>query len=121
MKRLILRARIKDRSSTWTEEYSVLVRDDMTPMEYGISVVNNFNQRQKPMELARECLQVRELSKLTMNMEHDWVRSCMAKKNKADRFICKRCGWTGSRLPDKVKINCDSNFSRTPNICNWHI
>lgn len=122
MKRMIIRARIRNRAEEWIEEYSVVVRDDMTPMEYAISVVNNFNQRHRPNELARECVQVREISKLTMDMEHDWTRgNGVVKRKGQDRFICKRCGWVGIREPNKAQINCLPSYSKTPHICNWHI
>lgn len=122
MKRIILRALIRNRKESWIEEYSAIVRDDLSNYEYAISIMNNFNVRMRPYELTRFCVRTRALPALTMNMTHDWTRgSGIVKRKGQDRFICKRCGWVGIREANSAEINCLPQYSRTPNICNWHI
>ena len=121
MKRIIIRAIIKNRADRWVEEFSAVIREDITPKEYVISVINNRNLIARPQQLSEEYGSVRIIPELTMDMNHDWSRSGTARRGKDDHFICKRCGWNGIRKPGSIEINAAARYSKTPNICHWHI
>lgn len=124
MKQISYTARIQevDGYQNWTEDFSDLVVDEMTPLRHCQFLMSRFNATLRPGEIAREVLRVRNNPLPTLLKQHNWKKkSLVTEKGGYDKYQCEDCGVTGKRwglvefiTPDrKNTIYCKAKSHRT--------
>ena len=113
MKIITYIARIKEvgTNNYWTEKFTDLVVDSMTPMQHCTFLIGRFNDTLHKGERPREVVSTRNSNKV-LSRKHDWKKkSLVTEKGGYDKYQCSLCGATGKRFGLAQFVTPDRHFT----------
>jgi len=112
------KALLKDRNHQWVQDFVATIPEDMTATEHCVNMMNKRNSCLKPTEFASYCVSTRLIADPIK--EHDWMEACSQYSSLKTNYICKRCGWTGSKRNGTNRpVTADWTYGVLGQICNW--